>query len=228
MNRLTLAALAAGALCAGAAQAQHHVFRFTGTISEATGPTPVAVGQTFEFRYRFDTQTPDQDPFPNFGQYTGAIVIDAVFSTPTYQLSAVPGDISILNNGFAGDTYTANIANPIQSAQVGLGDLQGTVFNDDSLPGSLNLGDFEIKRVYLHGDVGPTFWDAAGEITGFLWSQVDCYADCNNDGFLNLADFGCFQTKFALGDMYADCNGDLVLNLADFGCFQTKFALGCP
>ena len=55
-----------------------------------------------------------------------------------------------------------------------------------------------------------------------------CMADCNRDGFLNLADFGCFQTKFALGDPYADCNGDGVRNLADFGCFQTKFALGCP
>ncbi|MCC6659458.1 MAG: PEP-CTERM sorting domain-containing protein [Phycisphaerales bacterium] len=27
---------------------------------------------------------------------------------------------------------------------------------------------------------------------------------------------------------YPDCNGDGVLNLADFGCFTTKFALGCP
>jgi hypothetical protein len=30
------------------------------------------------------------------------------------------------------------------------------------------------------------------------------------------------------GGCYADCNGDGVLGLADFGCFQTKFALGCP
>jgi hypothetical protein len=55
-----------------------------------------------------------------------------------------------------------------------------------------------------------------------------CYPDCNGDSSLNLADFGCFQTKFALGDPYADCNGDQVLNLSDFGCFTTKFALGCP
>jgi hypothetical protein len=55
-----------------------------------------------------------------------------------------------------------------------------------------------------------------------------CYADCNGDGTLNLSDFGCFQTKFAVGDPYADCNGDGVRNLSDFGCFQTKFALGCP
>jgi serine protease AprX len=55
-----------------------------------------------------------------------------------------------------------------------------------------------------------------------------CYPDCNGDGILNLADFGCFQTKFATGNMYSDCNADGVLNLADFGCFQTKFATGCP
>ncbi|MCC6660898.1 MAG: hypothetical protein IT437_08430 [Phycisphaerales bacterium] len=57
---------------------------------------------------------------------------------------------------------------------------------------------------------------------------VACYQDCNGDGARNLADFGCFQTRFALGDPYADCNGDGQLNLSDFGCFQTKFALGCP
>jgi uncharacterized membrane protein len=72
--------------------------------------------------------------------------------------------------------------------------------------------------------------DPAGSIEGWMavipW--VTCAADCNGDGLLNLADFGCFQTRFALGDPYADCNGDLQLNLSDFGCFQTKFALGCP
>ena len=55
-----------------------------------------------------------------------------------------------------------------------------------------------------------------------------CYPDCNADGSLNLSDFGCFTTKFALGEAYADCNGDGVRNLSDFGCFTTKFALGCP
>ncbi|MCC6659493.1 MAG: S8 family serine peptidase [Phycisphaerales bacterium] len=55
-----------------------------------------------------------------------------------------------------------------------------------------------------------------------------CYPDCNADGALNLSDFGCFTTKFALGDAYTDCNNDGVRNLADFGCFTTKFALGCP
>ena len=30
------------------------------------------------------------------------------------------------------------------------------------------------------------------------------------------------------GACYPDCNADGTRNLADFGCFQTKFALGCP
>lgn len=55
-----------------------------------------------------------------------------------------------------------------------------------------------------------------------------CRADFNRDGTLNLADFGAFQTAFALGDPRADFNGDGVLNLADFGAFQSAFALGCP
>ena len=66
-------------------------------------------------------------------------------------------------------------------------------------------------------------------VQGLAWmGGAACYPDCNGDGALNLGDFGCFQTKFALGDPYADCNGDGNLNLGDFGCFQTKFALGCP
>jgi hypothetical protein len=45
---------------------------------------------------------------------------------------------------------------------------------------------------------------------------------------LTVADFGCFQTRFAFGDPYADCNASGSLSVADFGCFQTKFVGGCP
>ena len=55
-----------------------------------------------------------------------------------------------------------------------------------------------------------------------------CYPDCNLDGALTVADFGCFQTAFVAGNMYADCNGDGALTVPDFGCFQTKFVAGCP
>ncbi len=55
-----------------------------------------------------------------------------------------------------------------------------------------------------------------------------CYADCNQAGGLTIADFGCFQSRFAAGDPYADCNASGTLTIADFGCFQSKFAAGCP
>ncbi|MFM9996109.1 MAG: choice-of-anchor B family protein [Phycisphaerales bacterium] len=55
-----------------------------------------------------------------------------------------------------------------------------------------------------------------------------CYADCNESGNLTVADFGCFQGKYVLGDMYADCNASGSLTVADFGCFQGKYVLGCP
>ncbi len=58
--------------------------------------------------------------------------------------------------------------------------------------------------------------------------QSGCYPDCNSDTQLTIADFGCFQTRFAAGEGYADCNLDLQHTIADFGCFQTKFAQGCP
>jgi hypothetical protein len=55
-----------------------------------------------------------------------------------------------------------------------------------------------------------------------------CYPDCNDDGTLTVADFGCFQTKFVAQDPSADCNEDGYLTVADFGCFQTRFVAGCP
>ena len=54
-----------------------------------------------------------------------------------------------------------------------------------------------------------------------------CHADCNGDGALTVADFGCFQTKFVAGDPYGDCDGVNGLTVQDFGCFQTKFVTGC-
>jgi len=54
-----------------------------------------------------------------------------------------------------------------------------------------------------------------------------CYPDCDASGSLNIDDFICFQTFFALGDPAADCDANGTLNIDDFICFQTFFALGC-
>jgi hypothetical protein len=57
--------------------------------------------------------------------------------------------------------------------------------------------------------------------------ESDCAADCDGNGTLNIDDFVCFQTLFALGEPGADCDGSGALNIDDFICFQTLFALGC-
>ncbi len=54
-----------------------------------------------------------------------------------------------------------------------------------------------------------------------------CYPDCDASATLDIDDFICFQTFFALNDPYADCDGDSVLTIDDFICFQTFFAIGC-
>jgi hypothetical protein len=88
--------------------------------------------------------------------------------------------------------------------------LFGTIGQPDA--GVMTGGGLELLGGFIGGAGGPP----------------PCYPDCDGDGILTLADFGCFQTKFGLGDLYADCDGDALLTLADFGCFQTAFGLGCP
>lgn len=57
--------------------------------------------------------------------------------------------------------------------------------------------------------------------------SIGNYADCNYDGMVTVADFGCFQTRWLQGDLYADCNGSGTLTIHDFGCFQTCFVMTC-
>ncbi|MCC6659977.1 MAG: hypothetical protein IT437_03730, partial [Phycisphaerales bacterium] len=110
---------------------------------------------------------------------------------------------------YAGGTAqggTGNIAKLVGGAWVMLG---GGV--DASVFGTAAIGD----RLY----VGGSFLNANGQPANRIaaWTAcpaVACYPDCNGDSVLNLSDFGCFTTKFALGDAYADCNGDGVLNLS--------------
>ncbi|MFM9996456.1 MAG: hypothetical protein ACKVU4_11730 [Phycisphaerales bacterium] len=90
------------------------------------------------------------------------------------------------------------------------------VFNDGSGPGLWLGGPFVAARNRSSGRVAK-------------WTGCPaCFPDCSGDGALTVADFGCFQGKYVLGDLYADCNASGGLTVADFGCFQTKYVLGCP
>lgn len=85
-------------------------------------------------------------------------------------------------------------------------------------------GDYDALVATLCGSVAsvPATLTVTGNCPGA------CYPDCNVDGTLTVADFGCFQAKFVAADPYADCNASASLTIADFSCFQTKFAAGCP
>ena len=100
----------------------------------------------------------------------------------------------------------------------------------DSGGGVSTGGVFSLTGTIGQPDAG-TLAGGGFTLAGGFWAgggPPACYPDCNNDGILTVADFGCFQTKFVVGDPYADCNGDGVRTVADFGCFQTKFVTGCP
>ncbi len=54
-----------------------------------------------------------------------------------------------------------------------------------------------------------------------------CVPDCDANNELNIDDFICFQTLFALQDRGADCDQDGIFTIDDYICFQTFFAIGC-
>jgi hypothetical protein len=160
-------------------------------------------------------------------------------------IAATPGDATWLHRFYdttfwstpGGDfnptpsaVQTVGFAGPYQWSGAGLvADVQSWLNTPAQNFGWLVHGDEGVlssaKRFDTHEHVNP---DVRPKLIVQFTPPSTCYPDCNHDGILGLADFGCFQTKFALQDPYADCNGDGVLGLADFGCFQTKFALGCP
>ena len=69
--------------------------------------------------------------------------------------------------------------------------------------------------------------DMAFEVQYSSGGAGPCYPDCDSSGALNIDDFICFQTYFAIGDPYADCDASGGLDIDDFICFQTFYALGC-
>ncbi|MEX2219510.1 MAG: COX15/CtaA family protein [Phycisphaerales bacterium] len=80
------------------------------------------------------------------------------------------------------------------------------------------------------------FFQAGGVTSAGVatWAcTASCYPNCDGSTqapVLNVADFGCFLTRYAAGDAYANCDGSTqapVLNVADFGCFLTRYAAGC-
>jgi hypothetical protein len=159
--------------------------------------------------------------------------------------SATPGDATWQHRFFPDQFWTSAggdfVADPSATALVGIpgpyawtdpglvADVQAWVDSPAQHFGWIIIGDESApstaKALETHEATDP---EARPRLIVDFTPPSVCYPDCNGDHQLNLSDFGCFQTAFALGQPYADCNGDGVRNLSDFGCFQTTFALGCP
>jgi hypothetical protein len=99
--------------------------------------------------------------------------------------------------------------------------------------GKTGGGQVRAIEVLADGDAvfGGTFLVAGGQpvshIARFGCIDQPCVADCDLSGSLNILDFICFQTAFALEQPAADCDGNGQLDLQDFVCFQSAYALGC-
>ncbi|MFM9994539.1 MAG: SdiA-regulated domain-containing protein [Phycisphaerales bacterium] len=154
---------------------------------------------------------------------------------------------------FAGIGAVGNLFNPTGLAALDLSDIQvlsvvpslaGTPDQDNLLIYSQESSRLmEVSRAGallsqfsfagISGNAEGVTIDGDGVVyvcdeTPRVYVLEDCYPDCNADGGLTVADFGCFQGRYVLGDAYADCTGDTSFSVADFGCYQGKFVLGCP
>ncbi|MEQ9096003.1 MAG: integrin alpha [Phycisphaerales bacterium] len=107
----------------------------------------------------------------------------------------------------------------------------------------VNGFDFAASSVASAGDVnadgrgdviiGAPFADPGGlqgagsSYVVYGRTPIDCPADLNGDGVLNIFDFLEFQNLFAMGDPIADFDGDGSLTIFDFLAFQNAFVAGC-
>ncbi len=93
---------------------------------------------------------------------------------------------------------------------------------------------YKLEYAYAVSGDGLTFGGSARNLNtnireGFVAavSSKACKPDCDASGGLDIDDFICFQTRFAISDPYADCDASGELDIDDFICFQTFFAVGC-
>lgn len=77
----------------------------------------------------------------------------------------------------------------------------------------------------------PTCDAVAGEWQGPGTTECNavCFADCDDNGTINLDDLDCFVAGFLAMDIAkADCDGNGAINLDDLDCFVAEFLGGCP
>jgi hypothetical protein len=162
-----------------AARAGPVTFEFAGIIDQVDDPTnilggTVRVGDPFSGLYTFDPTTPDSDPLAVRGLYESSVVAMSGNVGPLLyeQASGVLGLIQVRNDA-PHDSYLVSstvflTGHPLEFFVI-LGDGDGLVFSDDSLPFQpFPLGGLE-TRSFSIADTSETLpFDLHGRISQFV------------------------------------------------------------
>ncbi|MCI0635792.1 MAG: hypothetical protein L0206_18025 [Actinobacteria bacterium] len=134
-----------------------------GTVQLQLGDDGVIEGDDVDFVWRFDTNSVDEVPDPDFGVYLQDLdgidvafaVTDPTTGDPIRDYACDSLSIEIENNGSDGDTYAAaadadfgefcvdDLGNQVTFTALALADSSGTAFGSDDLPASLDLAGFD-------------------------------------------------------------------------------------
>jgi hypothetical protein len=153
------------------AEAKEVVFSFRGTVHELDGEFSFFSGQPFEITYTFDPATADANPSdPENGNYMGAIKRGTlVISTSRGVFSWVVEPNGLYNsieikNLATADSYSAGMSVSSTgdgskipaSCMVALIAANASVFNNDTLPSSLDIAAFDNQRIVIFTFIGET------------------------------------------------------------------------
>jgi hypothetical protein len=183
----------------------------------------------------------DGDPAPTGGVFevnSGAVAMNGV-GTVIFQAD-VRFDENTVEHGLWAYTPSAHPCCRIRlivltGDVIPVGSSSMTVHAIDAM---LDVGGQDGRHSCINdnNDITYRIGDAIGEGVNYAIVRthikvlVDCEADANCDGQVNIADFTAFLTKYAAGSECANCDGSTqppVLNVSDFTCFLTKHNAGC-
>ncbi|MEX2220027.1 MAG: GC-type dockerin domain-anchored protein [Phycisphaerales bacterium] len=211
-----------------------------GTLTAAglSGSAPMSVGQVRWFRFALPEPVPGgAGRFADLDTFGSTIAAGSGFANDTtiglYDSAGarVARDDDSCDGFLSQLTFGAGTRPPV-------GD--GLPF--DGRNGPLAQGTYYLAVATYPSVFGAQRWEVSpggtqsGTVAVRLRAGVttSCYPNCDESTalpVLNVADFGCFLTRYAAGDPYANCDGSTtapVLNVQDFGCFLTRYATGCP
>lgn len=142
----------------------------------------------------------------------------------------VPFSLSGFVKQYSSETTTAAVALSGPNLALSFSATASKPFVSIGEIGELTPGQYTLTaKAHGHGSKPSPF--SQGWSTGQFGFVLDigelCFPDCDLSGSLNIDDFVCFQTRYAVSDLKADCTADGALTIDDFICFQTAFAVGC-